>query len=308
MGALFSNDAVRGFNVFVFLFIWLVLVGICVGGNHPLAATIISEYIDKRSRGKMMATVFAFQGLGNVSASIVATVVLACFKSAIQSDVYTPDYTRRRQLVTEALHEPETESLLAKPACIKAGETESAQTASANPQHICETGEGAVCEKQTTRKLTEELFLQYFGQWSHLKVLPGTSLAWFAVDVAFYGINLNSSVVTSSIGFSGNVQKDDPYRVLMCNCLGNIIINLLGSIPGYICAVFTIERLGRKPIQLFGFAAQGRLISIKNHVRPNAFIPHLIEVLALFTLADFFVTFWIPETRGKTLEDIESEA
>ncbi|KAJ1730904.1 hypothetical protein LPJ72_004235 [Coemansia sp. Benny D160-2] len=413
VGASFSNDAVRGFNVFVFLFIWLVLVGIGVGGDYPLAATITSEYADERSRGKMMAAVFAFQGLGNVSASIVAIIVLACFKSAIQSDVYTLDYvwriclgfgaipgavslywrltmpesarfkeeTRRRQLATEALHEPETESLLAKPVCIEAGETGSAQTASADPQHTREMGEEAACEEQTTRILTDESFSQYFEQWRHLKVLLGTSLAWFAVDVAFYGINLNSSVVISAIGFSGDVQKDDPYRVLTRNCLGNIIINLLGSIPGYICAVFTIERLGRKPIQLFGFAAltvlyiiigfgyhkildasnvgfivlftlaqffqnfgpnvtcfvwpgevfptrfratahgisaaagklgaivaQAGLMSIKDRGGPNAFIPHLIEIFALFTLAGFFVTFWIPETRGKTLEDIEGEA
>ncbi|KAJ2657400.1 hypothetical protein IWW48_004529 [Coemansia sp. RSA 1200] len=92
MGTSFSNDAVRGFNVFVFLFIWLVLVGISVGGDYPLAATTTSKYTDECSRGKMMAMVFTFQGLGKVSASIVAIIVLACFKSAIQSDVYTLNY------------------------------------------------------------------------------------------------------------------------------------------------------------------------------------------------------------------------
>ncbi|KAJ1798908.1 hypothetical protein LPJ59_002191 [Coemansia sp. RSA 2399] len=442
VGASFSNSAVRGFNVFVFLFIWLVLVGIGVGGDYPLAATITSEYANEQTRGKMMAAVFSCQGLGNVSASIVAIVVLACFKSAIQNDVYTLDYVWRiclgfgaipgaitlywrltmpeskrfqeeakRRLAAAAAQdlEPETESLLlVKPAFVAAAADEpldgqqqpAASTSSlrmnklhdevyemqpVGSSNTCSVEDGTVQPEQAaavqaTRR-QQETFGQYFGQWKNLKVLLGTSIAWFAVDVAFYGINLNSSVVISAIGFSGNVQTDDPYHVLTRNCLGNIIINLLGSIPGYICTVFTIERLGRKPIQLLGFAAltalyivigfayhkildasnvafivlftlaqffqnfgpnvtcfvwpgevfptrfratahgisaasgklgaivaQAGLMSIKDRGGPNAFIPHLIEIFALFTLIGFFVTFWIPETRGKTLEEITGES
>ncbi|KAJ2549988.1 hypothetical protein EV175_004234 [Coemansia sp. RSA 1933] len=447
VGASFSNDAVRGFNVFVFLFIWLVLVGIGVGGDYPLAATITSEYANERTRGKMMAAVFSCQGLGNVSASIVAIVVLACFKSAIQSDVYTLDYvwriclgfgaipgavtlywrltmpeskrfqeeaTRRLLEAAEdatAAKGQETESLLLKPGVIadssqltspmadepvasssslKIGRTPdnevyemqpvgSSNTCSVEETTMDQVAETAAAVQPARRR--QETFGQYFSEWRHLKVLLGTSIAWFAVDVAFYGINLNSSVVISAIGFSGNVQTDDPYRVLTRNCLGNIIINLLGSIPGYICTVFTIERIGRKPIQLFGFAAltvlyivigfayhqildasnvafivlftlaqffqnfgpnvtcfvwpgevfptrfrstahgisaasgklgaivaQAGLMSIKDRGGPNAFINHLIQIFALFTLVGFFVTFWIPETRGKTLEEITGES
>ncbi|KAJ1949660.1 hypothetical protein EC988_004685, partial [Linderina pennispora] len=92
VGASFSSSAVRGANAFVFLFIWLVFVGIGVGGDYPLAATITSEYAEVSSRGKYLAAVFACQGFGNLGASIVAIIVLACFKGAIRDDVYVLDY------------------------------------------------------------------------------------------------------------------------------------------------------------------------------------------------------------------------
>ncbi|KAJ1796957.1 hypothetical protein LPJ59_003435 [Coemansia sp. RSA 2399] len=224
-------------------------------------------------------------------------------------------------------------------------------------------------------------FRQYFSEWKHLKVLLGTSIAWFAVDVAFYGINLNSSIVISAIGFAGNIDSDKPSKYIIRNCLGNIIINLLGSVPGYWISVFTIEKIGRKRIQLMGFVAltilyvilgfaynkildkstgafiflftvaqlfqnfgpnvttfvipgevfptrfratahgisaaagklgavvsQGGFFQLKDRGGKNAFIDHLLEIFALFMLIGFFVTFWIPESKGKTLEEICDES
>ncbi|KAJ1659187.1 hypothetical protein GGF38_004118, partial [Coemansia sp. RSA 25] len=221
----------------------------------------------------------------------------------------------------------------------------------------------------------------YFREWRHLKVLLGTSIAWFALDVAFYGINLNSAIVIDAIGFAGDIQNDKPTDFIIQNCLGNIIINLLGSVPGYWIAVFTIERIGRVRIQLMGFAAltvlyvvlgfayhqildksvagfivlftfaqlfqnfgpnvttfvipgevfptrfrstahgisaamgklgaivaQGGFMQLKDIGGKNAFIDHLLQIFALFMLIGFFVTFWIPETKGKTLEEICDES
>ena len=39
-------------------------------------------------------------------------------------------------------------------------------------------------------------FLAYFSHWPHLKVLLGTTLGWFLVDIAFYGINVRSPLLS----------------------------------------------------------------------------------------------------------------
>jgi len=45
--------------------------------------------------------------------------------------------------------------------------------------------------------------IQYFSEWRHLKILIGTCTCWFLLDIAFYGINLNTNVVLTQIGYDG---------------------------------------------------------------------------------------------------------
>ncbi|KAJ2771797.1 hypothetical protein IWQ56_001644 [Coemansia nantahalensis] len=393
----FSNDMVKGFNVFIVLFIWRVLLGFGIGGDYPLTATIVSEYSNTRNRGKMIAAVFSFQGFGNLLAPVVGLILTACFRGAIDDDVLNLDYvwrliiglgcvpgvatlywrltmedSKRFQLevakaaTADADDEMQREKLLAKGAF-----------------HDEETAAGGVVQPivpaQPQRRA--KTFVQYFSEWRHLKVLLGTSLSWFALDVAFYGINLNTSVVIGAIGFAGDIVNDSPAKYIIRNCLGSIIINLLGSVPGYWIAVFTIEKLGRKKIQLMGFAmltilyvvlgtaydkllekstaafialftlaqlfqnfgpnvttfvipgevfptrfratahgisaamgklgaiaAQGGFMMLKDIGGKNKFIGHLLEIFAGFMFAGLVVTFWIPESKGLTLEEICDES
>ncbi|KAJ2366229.1 hypothetical protein H4S02_003643 [Coemansia sp. RSA 2611] len=403
----FANSMVKGFNVFVVLFIWRVLLGFGIGGDYPLTATIVSEYASPSQRGKMIAAVFSCQGFGNVLAPIVGIIVTACFKGAIDNDVRNLDYvwrliiglgcipgvatlywrltmedSKRFQLETakaaaaNADEDMLREKLLAKRQQFASDEPQQEEARVESP--MLDTPE-LLAEQQKPRRA--KTFMQYFGEWRHLKVLLGTSIAWFALDVAFYGINLNSAVVIDAIGFAGNLYTDKPSHFIIRNCLGNIIINILGSVPGYWIAVFTIERLGRKTIQLMGFGmltilyivlgfayhkildksvagfivlftlaqlfqnfgpnvttfvipgevfptrfrstahgisaaagklgaivAQGGFMQLKDRGGKNAFIDHLLEIFALFMLIGFVVTFWIPESKGRTLEEICDES
>ncbi|KAJ2819411.1 hypothetical protein FBU31_005543 [Coemansia sp. 'formosensis'] len=267
----------------------------------------------------------------------------------------------------------ESEKLLAQ-------ETSTGSTSPAPEEPTGEVPEVVLAIPNEVQPRRVKTFMQYFSEWRHLKVLLGTSIAWFALDVAFYGINLNSSIVIGAIGFAGDIKADRPSRYIIRNCLGNIIINILGSVPGYWIAVFTIERLGRVRIQLMGFAAltvlylilgfayhqildkssgafififslaqlfqnfgpnvttfvipgevfptrfrstahgisaamgklgaivaQGGFFQLKDIGGKNAFIDRLLQIFALFMLIGFFVTFWIPESKGKTLEEICDE-
>ncbi|KAJ2329792.1 hypothetical protein GGI00_003857 [Coemansia sp. RSA 2681] len=400
----FSSSMVRGFNVFIVLFIWRVLLGFGIGSDYPLTATIVSEYASVHNRGKLIAAVFSCQGFGNVLAPIVGIIVTVCFKSSIDADVLNLDYvwriiigigcipgvatlywrmtmedSKRFQLETAkaaaatADEEMLREKLLAKQQYAEGRDIEASSFAP-TPTEQAEPAMPVVVRRAKT-------FTQYFREWRHLKVLLGTSIAWFALDVAFYGINLNSAIVIDAIGFAGDIQNDKPTDFIIQNCLGNIIINLLGSVPGYWIAVFTIERIGRVRIQLMGFAAltvlyvvlgfayhqildksvagfivlftfaqlfqnfgpnvttfvipgevfptrfrstahgisaamgklgaivaQGGFMQLKDIGGKNAFIDHLLQIFALFMLIGFFVTFWIPETKGKTLEEICDES
>lgn len=95
-----------------------------------------------------------------------------------------------------------------------------------------------------------DVFLVYFREWRHLKTLIGTASTWFLLDVAFYGTNLNQSVILSEIGYSSGRNE---YDMLRRNAVGNIIIAVAGYVPGYFATIYFVEKLGRRWIQIQGF-------------------------------------------------------
>ena len=58
------------------LLISRIVLGIGIGGDYPVSATIMSEYSGKRSRGRMVGLVFAMQGAGLVAGPLLASALL----------------------------------------------------------------------------------------------------------------------------------------------------------------------------------------------------------------------------------------
>jgi PHS family inorganic phosphate transporter-like MFS transporter len=61
------------------LCLFRLLLGVGVGGDYPLSATIMSEFANKRTRGGFIAAVFSMQGFGILASSGVTMVVAAAF-------------------------------------------------------------------------------------------------------------------------------------------------------------------------------------------------------------------------------------
>jgi len=101
-------------------------------------------------------------------------------------------------------------------------------------------------------------FTRHFGQWRNGKVLLGTAWSWFALDIAFYGLGLNSSTILTTIGFGSSsgskVKQFNIQRTLHNVAVGNLVLAVGGLIPGYYASFFLIDSWGRKPIQLMGFS------------------------------------------------------
>ena len=59
---------------------WLIafrfVLGIGIGGDYPVSATIMSEYAGKQVRGKMIALVFGMQGAGLIVGPLLASALL----------------------------------------------------------------------------------------------------------------------------------------------------------------------------------------------------------------------------------------
>lgn len=257
-----SSSAERGLSAVAMLCIWRFILGIGIGGDYPLSAVITSEYATQKTRGMMMAAVFAMQGVGQLTAAIVAVVVLRCFKNAIEDDVMNVDYVWRLCIglgcvpaVIGAYFRaqlPETprftahvmgDSQQAKLDMAKVLQTESKDV------ELNQTGE--MRKIPVTNKPNLSDFMRHYSNTKNLKVLVGCAMSWFFLDIAFYGLGLNQSIVLDAVGFT---KKGSAYDVLFSTAYGNAIINLMGSVPGYYFTVGLVEIMGRVKIQLMGFA------------------------------------------------------
>ncbi|KIJ40838.1 hypothetical protein M422DRAFT_60550 [Sphaerobolus stellatus SS14] len=373
-------------------------MGVGIGGDYPLSAVITSEFASIRTRGRLMTAVFSARGWGQFTAAVVSTVVVRAFRSQIQNqtavNLVAVDTCWRLIIGVGAV--PAGVALYYR---LTIPETprftldieRNIQQAAQDVDTFLTTGTFAVDPDAVVRRAhapnaSRRDFLNYFRKWQNAKVLLGTSYSWFAQDIAFYGLGLNSSYILTTIEFdihsrtSGTKPGAPIYQNLMHICIGNMILSVAGLIPGYYATILLIDSWGRKPIQLLGFtmltiimaimgfgyeavvpnhkgaflflyclanffqnfgpstttsiipsevfptryrttghgisAATGKLGGILAQVlfsevtkngTTNNFLPHILEIYAFFTLTGIFSTLLLPETKGRSLEDISNE-
>ncbi|KAI0048128.1 MFS general substrate transporter [Auriscalpium vulgare] len=277
----------------IWLGVFRIVLGIGVGGDYPMSASIASDRANLRKRGTMLAYIFANQGWGSLVGSLVTIITLAAYKNAMDKKGETSKvdgvwrivigvslipafgtlYQRLRlQESTRFLNTrklaPRTDVEGSVPT--DALNKEKQNTASdvsekPKPEKLSSDSEngtrlGAAGQPKKPRRAAFKDFLRYFSEWRHAKILIGTCACWFFLDIAFYGINLNQNVVLQQIGFAGTTGT--PWERLWKVSVGNIIITALGFVPGYYVSVLTTEILGRKWIQIQGFIMAALFLSI----------------------------------------------
>ncbi|AWS00151.1 MFS transporter [Metallosphaera hakonensis] len=261
--------------------IWLIIfrsiMGIGIGGDYPISATIMSEYANVKDRGKLVALVFANQGIG----SLVAVAV-----GAISAFTLPPDLSWRVMAFVGAIPAatviylrrkvPETPRYSA----LK-GDTENLQK---SVQFVAK--ENVNSKAPANVKIQRMSFSQFFSKYWLL--LLGTAGTWFILDIAFYGTGIYSGPIVSAV-------LGKPASV------GNEIVN--AGIPfmvgffGYFTAVALMDKLGRKPIQTLGFIMMAVLygtvafLAVSKGAKLEGFLIPSADAFALYALSYFFIDF-----------------
>lgn len=62
------------------LAMWRFILGVGIGGEYPLSATISSESSTTKTRGRQTAAVFSMQGFGMLLAPLLALLLLSIFR------------------------------------------------------------------------------------------------------------------------------------------------------------------------------------------------------------------------------------
>jgi MFS family permease len=221
--------------------IWLLLlfrfiVGIGVGGDYPMSGIIMSEYSNRKRRGFLVNAVFAMQGFGLLVGPAVAAGLLA-------SGV--PDATAWR--------------LMLGLGAIPAGVVIWLRRSIAETPHFMlgargdAAGAAQVVGTLTAKTVAATASVQplansariLFTNRRFLLTLIGTAFSWMFLDMAFYGNSVSSALVMKALS---------PTGTLLDHTLTSMVIFLVAAVPGYWISALTIDRLGRKFIQVMGFA------------------------------------------------------
>lgn len=296
----------------IYLGCFRILLGIGVGGDYPMSATVTSDRASVRKRGTMLAYIFANQGWGSFGGSIAFMVVLAAYKHSMDTNGHTsrvdgiwrilvgislvPAFGTLYQRLTlgESTRYAEARARAAQNEEDDIGELKKRQDAEIAGQEKGETDSSVPStpplknheQPAQGNKGQFKEFVRYFSEWRHGKVLLATAGCWFLLDIAFYGINLNQNVVLQQIGFDG--KEGTPWHRLFKIAQGNLIVTALGFVPGYYATVLTVEKFGRKKIQLMGFLMEALFLAILAGKFHSLSKPAFIVV---FALLQFFFNF-----------------
>lgn len=70
----------------IYLTIFRILLGVGVGGDYPMSASVTSDRSAIRKRGTMLAYIFANQGWGSFVGALTTIIVLACYKHVMNDE------------------------------------------------------------------------------------------------------------------------------------------------------------------------------------------------------------------------------
>ncbi|KAF9040408.1 MFS general substrate transporter [Hymenopellis radicata] len=277
-------------NCLIYLTIFRIILGIGVGGDYPMrrlyrSSTFKLDRANIRKRGTLLAYIFSNQGWGSLVGSLATMIVLAAYKHSMDTEGHTSKVDGVWRIIIgislvpafgtlyQRLTLPESSRFLASQKPVELDDIEKLkkeQAAAEGSQNSPKLGSelekdissssDEAPEEVVAKKAHIREFITYFSEWRHGKHLVGTCACWFFLDIAFYGINLNQNVVLQQIGFDGG--SGSAWERLFKVSTGGIIITALGFVPGYYVSVLTIEKLGRKWIQIQGFLMAALFLGI----------------------------------------------
>lgn len=263
-GAIFSASS----GSFLSLFLARLVVGFGIGGDYPSSAVVITENSTRKNRGFLVLLVFAMQAVGLIVGPLFASFLLA---------LHLPYETIWRVLLGLGAIPAASVFYLRRtiqesPHYLRSKET--------TPVEVSRVVRDLAAPKEGVSAYDPQYKKQALLSKKWLTCLLGTAGAWFLLDVAFYGNGISIVMVISAL---------HPHASLLAHTLIAAALFLVFAVPGYALAAKYVDKIGRKPLQYFGFFMMALMYVAM------AWIPQVDHIVPLFVLffgiSFFFVNF-----------------
>jgi PHS family inorganic phosphate transporter-like MFS transporter len=237
------------------------LLGFGVGGDYPVSAVLMSEYANRKDRGKLVGMVFGTQALGLIVGPLVALALLGAGATdnvawrimlALGAVPAAAVVYLRRKMPESPRYQVQVQGQ---------AEQAASQISRFTDGQVNGDGSGGVRHEMGLRA--------FLTSRRYLIMLAGTAGTWFLLDYAYYGNTISTPQILSLIS---------PHASTMTKIALQLAIFVVAAVPGYVLAIAWLDRIGHRRLQLTGFAMMALCFLI------IAVIPGMTTMVAPFLL------------------------
>ena len=208
------------------LVLFRFLVGLGLGGELPVAATLVTEYVPGRARGRFMVLLESFWAVGWLLAALIAYFIIPVtgWRTAFLIGALPALYT-----MVIRMHLPESVRYL-----LKKGKIEEARKIVSSLEEHCHMEPRPL--EVTGKDVAEETKGSFTSLWTSrfIKRTVMLWLVWFGIVFSYYGVFMWLPSLVFKQGFT--VVKTFEY----------VLVMTLSQLPGYAAAAWLVDRLGRR--------------------------------------------------------------
>ena len=208
------------------LVLFRFLVGLGLGGELPVAATLVTEYVPGRARGRFMVLLESFWAVGWLLAALIAYFIIPVtgWRTAFLIGALPALYT-----MVIRMHLPESVRYL-----LKKGKIEEARKIVSSLEARCHMEPRPL--EVTEKDVAEETKGSFTSLWTSrfIKRTVMLWLVWFGIVFSYYGVFMWLPSLVFKQGFT--VVKTFEY----------VLVMTLSQLPGYAAAAWLVDRLGRR--------------------------------------------------------------
>ncbi len=257
-------------------FIWLVvarfILGLGIGGDYPVSAVLMSEYANRNDRGRLVGLVFSMQALGLIVGPLVGLTLLS---SGLSHAV-----TWRLMLGLGAVPAAAVVYLRARMPESPRFQAQVLGESQEAARQLALFSEGVVDGPVSVEGKGRLKLGQFLTDPRMLLLLLGTAGTWFLFDYAYYGNTISLPLILKQIA---------PHAALTTKLAWTLGIFCIFAVPGYLCAVLFMDRIGHRRLQLIGFAVM--TVAFATLAAFAHLTTEVAPFLAIFGVSYFFVEF-----------------
>jgi MFS transporter, PHS family, inorganic phosphate transporter len=257
----------------MFLIVARFVLGLGIGGDYPVSAVMMSEFSNRRDRGRLVGLVFSMQAVGLIVGPLVGLVLLT---SGMSSSL-----TWRIMLGLGAIpaagviyfrsRMPESPRFQSR----VQGRTEKAaadlQSFTANS---IDTSSASMVESRLMG------LREFLVNPRMIALMLGTAGSWFLFDYAYYGNTLSLPSILSEVS---------PNASLVTKLMLTLALFVIFAVPGYLLAVWKMDKIGHRRLQFIGFAVMA--ISFLALAAFPTLTINVAPFIAIFGVSYFFTEF-----------------